>query len=184
MDPATTTLSQDLEARVDNLQERITGGLNDIQRQQTLIDSLVEANDRVMSLTTGRERFHQVYSKITALESFISQVDPFHDPRVDEEILLLEEPRIRHEARILDEIKKHEKSLDSTALHNFDHLIPKLEEVRRKTLLQLEEAEKINKETQQLIGVYNQMMTSMKDILYQWEKKLKAKEQERLVKKK
>ncbi len=47
MDPVTTTLSQDLEARVDNLQERITGGLNDIQRQQTLIDSLVEANDRV-----------------------------------------------------------------------------------------------------------------------------------------
>lgn len=167
---------KELEMRLATFEDRITGGIQDVRRQQSLIKSLVEINDRIACLTTGRDKFSQVYSKISVVEPLLTKVDPDHDPSVDKEIILLEEPRIRHEADLLREIKKRSSVLDDNHLDDFDDLVSKLEKLRVNSIDQLKEARDINRETQQLISVYNSMMTTMKVILQEWDHRLKKRQ--------
>lgn len=159
------------------MEDRITGGMHQIKRQQSLIQSLADINDRVISLTTGRDRFNQVFSRMTAVEPLLLRLDPDHDPKTDKEMILLEEPRIKYSAQLLLDIKKRESLLDNHHLNSYEDLVPKLEQLRIQSLEQLKEARQINEETRQLITVYSNMMSTMKDILVEWDKRLKKKQQ-------
>jgi hypothetical protein len=170
---------KELETRITNLEERIKGGIIDVHRQQSLIQSLVETNERIVSLTAGRQDFNRIYAKMSSIEPLLTRVDPDHDPSIDREIIILQEPKIRHEAALLMQLKERTQVLDKNHLNDFGHLLPKIEELRVKSLHQLKETREINGQTQELISIYNSMVTTMKDIILEWDNRLKKRQQDR-----
>jgi len=168
-----------LTSRVDSLEYRICGRIEEAEQQQSLIDSLIKLNQRIQELTAGKELFHEVNAKLDPLNDVLSHpesVDMSHDVIAKKELLLSEEPRLLTESKLLQQVKQLEAVMDSAALRDHDVLTPALNDIRAKTMQQLEESRRINSETQKLISVYSQLMEVVKERLTSWDKKIKAAE--------
>jgi len=174
----------DLESRLCLLDSRVLGS-QETKRplgQQSLLQSLAETNERLLSLTAGRERFSKVLEEISSLESVLQQrtgdeCDPLSDPLSDpiQKDLLLQDllQEVVSQEPLLQEIKAKRTLLDKNHLDSFHDLVPEVERLRILTIRQLKESVEINQETQRIISLYNDMMSSVKETLREIDSRLK-----------
>lgn len=166
-----------LDHRLEQLEKRIIGNIGDTKSQINVIDSLLFVNEKIRALTAGRDRdkFSVVNKKLQSLELFITNPHLVESKYLGDddkmEMVIVQEDRIRRNARLLEDIARLEKSLNKPKVIE-DDVIPKINQLRLVALKQYEGSKRINDETKKLLQVYNQVMKQIKTQLAYYDAKL------------
>lgn len=179
MSPATSRI-RDLQTRIHSLSDRLTSGIDSHHHHHhhaadPVNDQLVAVARRVEELTAGRERLTAVANKLAAMEHLLLAPDiGDSDPKVTQELLLLEEEVIREEGVYYEQIRRNEGLLDRNHLTDVvsegSAVIADLTAVSED---QAERARQIREETDQLMQFNADLMKCMDDMLAEWDKKIR-----------
>jgi len=183
---STSTPVEHLELRVESLERRLFDKIEEAKVQQSLVDSLIVVNEKVRNLTAGRkgpaEKLTEIGNILPRYDEIITNpaiIEHKYDDSVSIESVLSEEPRIRREAELLQEIDENKRVLDDESIRNYSQLAPKLQQLRLINIEQQKDTKRIGVETRKLIETYNEITAVLKTQLSNWDLKLKRLEEER-----
>ena len=167
---------RDLQTRINALTERLTSGIESHHHHAAdpLNDQLAAVATRVEELVTGRERLSAVSARLSDVEHLLLVPDMgSSDPKVTQELLVLEEEIIREECVYYEEIKRMEALLSRNHLTagvtdaaNMAHLTAASEE-------EAAEARDIRQETDQLMQFNADLTKCINDMLAEWDKRIR-----------
>jgi len=167
-----------LERRLCFLERLVMGSRYRTLSQPNLVDPLLEAISKMRSLTEDRERFAILSEMLQEYGPFLQNMDQFDgncDPDlVKWELIMCQEDELRRKAAMAESIVEHQKVIDSQVLRDLDPFKENLAKLHTVAIKQEQEANRLSRETQNLIENYNQLLTKIKGRLVAWDKKLLA----------
>lgn len=173
---------RDLQTRINSLSDRLTSGIESHHHvPDPLIDQLSSVARRVDELMSGRERLSLVSQRLAVIEPLLLVTDiGSRDPKVTQELLLLEEDVIREESLLYDEIKRMEPVLSRNHLVNGVAAVTDrsngadgIAAITSRAEEQAGESRRVREETDQLMQFHADLVLCIDSLLAEWDKKIR-----------
>ncbi|XP_067014310.1 dynactin subunit 3 [Anabrus simplex] len=154
-----------LEKRIEDLESKILGNLESTENLTPVADSLSNTNTLLLTATSGREKVNNVLNKrLHELEKYLSSVYDDYSPAsiaAMYEIILLEEPFLRSNIAMLNQIKELRPVLDSEHIRNVPDLKKRLEDLTVIYLDKKEAADSQGTEFMESVAQYNKTIIKL-----------------------
>jgi hypothetical protein len=160
-----------IEARIMELEKRITGNLHSAESYGPIVDSLLTTNSLLNTSLIGRESASTFMQRLAELDRLLDPAaeDRTLDLSAKMEQVLVMEPLLQQNVRALNQIQQLVSVLDSKAIKNVPSLTHQLEKLTLFYLDRKQETDAMTANIMDLLKQYNTIIMNMTKSFVQFE---------------
>ena len=160
-----------IEARIIDLEKRVLGNLQTTENLSPVIDSLATINALIGTALTGRETSSNFMRRLEELDKLLdpSAEDADVDERAKFEDVLVMEPELQQNLKLLKDVQELQPVLDSEHIKHVPALSDRLEKLTLFYLDRKEDAANVKSEVFDFLKQYNSIIVSMSKAFVQFE---------------
>ncbi|KAL4228025.1 Dynactin subunit 3 [Mactra antiquata] len=181
-----------LEKRLAFLENRVFGGSNKDahypkgMKPLKCTDVLGNVQTNLTKSITGKKKINKIFDRLPELQECLDpakadEITLSEDAKT--EIILAEEEFLLQQSARLETLKELQDTLDSEHIKAVPSLGGKLQELSQLQIKQQDDAGTISEDTQNMLSMYNSIITLLSKQFVQWDETITKLEQAKLVKK-